>query len=454
MAKLWREQHRIIITLLTGIIILLGTYIAIQYAQGYRPGGGNFIQGTGLLSATSLPRDALIYIDGELQNKVTDETINLPPGEYEVEIAKVGYTTWQKRLTIFQGLVTSTNAHLFRSVPSLNPLTFSGAENITPAPDGQRVAFTIASPSAQLKAGLYVLDFSGRPALFTRGARLIAENPVGLDFQEANLLWSPDSAEILASFANRNFLLDANRSVRSQDLTGVTAQLPFVLSNWEQELTRREKQLLSSLPDEMFSIATQSARNIYFSPDGEKMLYTAIESVSIPEGLITQLPASSTQAENRDLEPGGVYVYDLKEDRNFLIMRKDAQELETGFSKIKLVDDLSAEGLFAPSATISAEPRLQDPTSLAQTIENFRGFYSSAPELNYQWFPTSNHILMNQNGSIQIIEYDGTNRKTLFSGIFDPSFVYPWPNGDKLIILTNLTQNPTLPANLYTIDLK
>lgn len=451
-----RKNYRLIITVLSGLFILSGTLLAIQFAKGYRPGRGSgvgIIQGTGLLSATSDPKDAQIYIDGELQNKVTDDTISLPPGEYDVRIGKIGFNFWQKRIRIDQELVTSTNAKLFRTVPSLSPLTFSGAENLTPSPDGQKIAYVVASPSAQLKAGLYLLDLNDRPALFSRGTRLIAENPIGLDFKQANLLWSPDSQEIIASFGTRNFLLDVNRTTRQEELIGATAQLPFFLSNWEQEMTRREKQLFAALPEEMIAIATASAKNIYFSPDGEKMLYTATENVTIPEGLIPPLPASSSQSESRELIPGSIYIYDLEEDRNFLVITQPDELPQEAFEKIKLVEELSDNGLF-DTATASAELKLQDPVDLDQTIANFRAYYSSFPYLSYQWFPTSNHILVNRNGSIQVIEYDGTNVTTLYSGAYDQDFVYPWPNGDRLIILTNLTQNPNLPSNLYTIDLK
>jgi len=455
-----RKHHRILITLTSALLILSGSVLAIQFAKGYRPGRGgdtSFLLGTGLLSANSDPKDAQIYIDGELQNRVTDDTINLSPGDYEVEISKLGFTSWKKTITIEKELVTSTNATLFRSVPSLTPLTFSGALNLTPSPDGQKIAFTVASPSAQLKAGLYILDLNDRPALFSNGAaRLIAENPAPRDFAEAQLLWSPDSSEILASFVDRNYLLDSSKSVRQQDLVGATTQLPFILSNWEQEMTRREKQLFAALPDEMFEVATSSAKNIYFSPDGKKMLYTATAQVDIPEDLIPPLPATNTQTESRSLEPGNVYIYDIKEDKNFLIVQQPAELPENTFEKIQLVDDLTPEGLFSTesSATTSAKLKLQDDTSLEQTIANFKSYYSAFPYLNYQWFPTSNHILLSSNGSINIVEYDATNFTTLYSGAHKKEFVYPWPNGDKLIILTNLTQNPDLPANLYTINLK
>lgn len=456
--RYFNRNQRLFITLASGLFILLGSVVAIQFARGYRPGGENsFIQGTGLLSANSDPKDAQIYIDGELQNRVTDSTINLRPGEYEVEITKTGYTAWKKRLTIFQELVTSTNAQLFRTVPSLTPLTFTGATNVTPSPNGQTLAFAVASDSAQLKSGLYVLDLNDRPSLFSRGARLIAEDPFGNSFAEAKLLWSPDSQQLLASFTDRNYLLDPSESVQSEELIGATAQLPFLLSNWEQEITQREQQLYAALPEEMMAIATQSAKNIYFSPDGEKMLYTATASAVIAEELIPQLPASSTQEQERQLRPNHTYVYDLKEDRNFHLFAPIAELPENDFEKIQLVTNLDTGGLFRSNpneATLSAQLKLQDPLSLEQTIDNFKAYYSPLTNLNYQWYPSSNHILISQNGSIQIVEYDGTNLTTLYSGVYDSNFVYPWPNGSKLIILTNVTQNPDLPPNLYTINLK
>jgi|OM-RGC.v1.015577237 hypothetical protein len=205
----------------------------------------------------------------------------------------------------------------------------------------------------------------------------------------------------------------------------------------------------------MLSIATASAKNLFFSPDGEKLLYTATDTVTIPEGLTPPLPASNSQPESRDLEPGNVYVYDLKEDKNFLLIQSPAEIDPDSYSKPQLITDLSEASLFDTiPATESAQPKLQDLLSLENTLQNFRTQYSSFPFLNYQWFPTSKHILLNQNGAINIIEYDATNLTTLYQGRFDENFVYPWPDGSKLIILTNLTQNPNLPPNLYTINLK
>lgn len=452
----WKKYHRLIITLGSASFILLGTLIAIQVAKGYRPTKEGTLKGTGLLALNSDPKGALVYIDGELIQTLTDSTITLNPGNYLVEITMEGFSRWSKNLRIDKELVTATNAELFRTVPSLNPLTFSGAANLIPSPDGQKIAFAIASPSAQLKAGLYILELSDRNTLFSKTTRLVAQNPKNLDFTQAKILWSPDSNQLLASFPSVNYLLNPNQTTNPQDLVDASSQLTYLLTNWEQEITNREKQLLSSLPEAMIEIATQSAKNLYFSPDSEKLLYTAIASAQIPEGLTPPLPVRNSQPENRNLEAGNLYVYDIKEDQNFLLLDTTRFKFGQDFTKIALITELFPSRFFSreEEATSSASLLLRDSSSLAQTIENFRGQYSSFPFTAYQWFPTSRHILIHLEGSVAVIEYDGTNLINLFSGVSVNNFIYPWPNGHKLVIHTNLTQNPLLPPNLYAINLK
>lgn len=51
------------------------------------------------------------------------------------------------------------------------------------------------------------------------------------------------------------------------------------------------------------------------------------------------------------------------------------------------------------------------------------------------------------------MEYDGGNKTTLYSGPFDQNFVYTWPDGSGLIIVTNFNDE-TVPQNLYKIGLR
>jgi hypothetical protein len=52
-----------------------------------------------------------------------------------------------------------------------------------------------------------------------------------------------------------------------------------------------------------------------------------------------------------------------------------------------------------------------------------------------------------------MIEYDGSNNTTVYAGPFIGDYAIAWPDGSRLVILTDLNNSTILP-NLYTISLK
>ena len=151
------KNRRPLYTLFSAIFVILGSIIAIRFAQGYRLSiQKRAVQGTGLLVSNSFPNGAQVFVSGKLVT-ATDDNIYLEPGQYEIEIIKDGYSSWRKQLNIESELVTQTNAQLFRLVPGLTPLTFTGVTYISPSPDGEKILFQTSSASARLKNGLYVL---------------------------------------------------------------------------------------------------------------------------------------------------------------------------------------------------------------------------------------------------------------------------------------------------------
>lgn len=445
------------------LIIIASTYLAIQIGKGYRPTRQGLI-GTGLLAANSFPSGAEVYIDNKLVT-ATDTTINLPPGDYRVDIRRDGYLPWSKNLTIQAELVTQTNAQLFRSIPTLSPLTLSGVSNVYPSPDGQKIAYTVTDASTPARNGLYVLDLNSTSQLFAnREPRQIARNPRNFDLSKAHFLWSPSSTQVLVhydpgdSLATNNFLLDINRLNDIDTAPDVTARLSLILSDWEEEIVNRETKQFSLLPPEIQHIATSSATNVYFSPNEEKVMYTATEYTSLPDQITTPLPASNTQPQSRDLEPNNIYVYDLKEDRNFRI--DITYEPITPQKTFLLLNDYqqstSSADINSITPTIQLPiqfDHLQSDNNIPETIQRFNTHYSAYHTTPLQWFPTSNHLLIIQADSIDIVEYDNTNRHPLYSGPFGSDFVYPWPNGTRLVITTNLN-SPHLPTNLYAVEIK
>jgi len=447
-----QSKIRVLYTVLSAVFILIGTVLAINYAKGnYRLTQDGFVEETGLLSANSSPTGAQVLIDNKLIT-ATDDTIYLEPGTYQIKIVKDGYTPWEKTMTIEKELVAQTNALLFPSAPSLTPLTFTGAKNISPSPDGQKIVYYTNSASTQSRNGLHVLDVGGNFLPLQKNSRQISEDILSWNLGEASFIWSPDNSQVMVAANGHHVLLSVDRKQNLGSLVDVGIRKKQILSQWEEEMYLRERQFLAKFPEEIIEYATSSARNVYISPDKKKLLYTTQADYTLPDDIIPPIPATNTQPEERALQVDRVYVYDSEEDRNFQI----GMETTEGEQVINPDKKLLATDLFNPtplslSASPSAFVKLQATTS-AQTATNFQDYYVSLYPNSFQWLPDSNHIISSSEDTIKIMEYDGTNVTTIYSGQFAEGFVYPWPNGEKLVILTAFS--PNSPLNLYAVELK
>lgn len=380
-------------------LILAGSFFLIQFAKGYRPDfAKKTFKPTGLLVATSVPEGAQVFIDGKLVS-ATNNTISLAPGDYEVEIKRDGFSTWKKAIKIEKEIVARTDAYLFPLFPDLKALTFTGAINPVLSPDVTKAVYAIDG-DASGKNGLWVLDLPDLPFGRTREPRQIVNSaPRGRNFAKATYQWSPDSKQILVSLGKENFLLDPTVLTPATDLIDVSGSLRIILRQWEEEEEKRQDQKLRKSPKELITLMKNNTKDIIFSPDDAKLLYTATGSAVLEEEIIPPVPGASHQEQERNIKPGQMYVYDIKEDRNFRIAeeRKDFKVL---------------------------------------------------------WFPTSKHFLLVQPGKVQIIEYDGTNLVTVYDGPFDDLYAFPWPNGNKILVLTSLSTEEDSLANLYAVSLR
>ena len=431
-------NKRLVFTVISALLILGGTVVAIRYAKGYRPTRSG-ISSTGLLNANSFPNGASVYVNGELKT-ATDTTINLEPGEYEIEIKKEGYFPWKKKLKLEKELVTQTNALLLPQAPGLSPLTYSGASLLNPSPDGQKLLFTTTSASNAKNNGIYVYELTDNPLALQKGPRQISRSTSAYDFSKALFYWSPDSDQILVIFGDDAFVLDSGKFTEIASAKNIKSTLATQVAEWEETSNKRISTQLQRFPVEVVRIASESAANVYISPDQEKLLYTATKLDHLGDNLISSVPASSTQTQSREIKPGNTYVYDRKEDRNFLV-RENQSPTPTPTPKI------------TKTAKKIATPAVNSPTITDRLValrNTFSGLYTDSA----QWLPDSKHVLYLQNSIITIREYDGTNTVEAYAGPFAEHFVYPWPNGSKLVILTNLNQNDSVPQNLYAINLR
>lgn len=409
--QLSMTRIRLIIFLTT--ILVVGTIVTLVslYARGYRfnPDKLKF-NPNGIFVVKSVPDGAQVLLNGELET-ATNATIPLPPALYDVSIRKEGHLIWNKRLVIEKEVVTEVTAHLFKSTPSLSAVTFSGCLNPIPSRDISKIAFIVPSNpgdtvSLEDKAGLWIMETANLPVGFSREPRRITDGVL----MNATWIWSPDGREILLSTEKGSFLLDAGKFIPQNLRVNVATTKDEIIADWESEQKTRLKSQLRRLPKELAEILSSKASSVVFSPDTEMVVYTTNSSTTIPPDLIKPVPGASTQKQERDIKKGQTYVYDIEEDRNFLI----------------------------------------DDGSTNLIIE---GGYTSESKRRLSWFPTSRHLVLAEENKITIMDYDGTNRQTVYSGSYQSPHAYPTLSMERIIVLTNLGAEDSV-LNLYSLSLK
>ena len=399
-----RVKKVVISSVAITFLLLTATAIAVLYASGYRlsqQNGKTFVEGTGVIVLTSAPDGARVFVNDHLTT-ATNNTINLQPGEYDVRIEKEGYFSWKKKIVVKEGEVSQANALLFPSTPKLDPLTTTGAENVTVDSTNTLLTYTTRGSTLR-KNGIYLVDMNSRPILPIGGLATQLADTTGADFSQAGLEFSPDSDQLIASISAQTgtslYLLSTKGfNDTPQDVTNTIFS---VRSDWQQLQEEKEQRQIRNLNRKLRPLVTTNFSNRIFSPDNEKILYTASQSAQLPIVIKPRLKGTNSTPEDRKIQAGNTYVYDIKEDRNYLIHTTDAEH--------------------------------------------------KVPK--YIWHPDSSHLIYTQDGKINAMEFDGQNLTTLYAGPFSDNFVTVWPDGSNIVILTNLNV-PGTPLNLYKLSLK
>lgn len=404
-------MRKIIIYVATTVFLFAATIAVILYGKGYSFSFGDGkigIAGTGLLAATSQPDGAGIYINDHLTS-VTNNTISLAPGEYEVKISKSGYFPWSRKIKVEKEVVSSSYALLIPNAPKLDNITHAGVGNPVLDPTRTKIAYTVSSSDDPRKNGVYILDMGLRPILTLQSSSTQITDDTIDNFSQASLTWSPDAKELVATISAgpnifTTYLLKTTFNENPQD---ITATLANVNSTWKEQKEAQDKSQLLGFKMKLQNLIKEHFTILSWSEDETKILYTASKSANLPLIINPPLIGTNSTPEAREITKEAVYVYDIREDKNF-----------------KILDSM--------------------PESKSQDFIN--GF-----PLN--WFTDSRHLIYVADKKIQIMDYDGLNKTTIYAGPFIDGYVFSWPDGSKILILTDLG-NPTISPNLYTIGLK
>ncbi|OGK14595.1 hypothetical protein A3H80_04355 [Candidatus Roizmanbacteria bacterium RIFCSPLOWO2_02_FULL_37_19] len=389
-----------------GIIFITLLVVIVGIARGYRLSlSQQTVRSTGILVASSSPDGAKILVNNQLKG-ATNTNITVEPGIYTIKIEKDGYSSWQKKLSIKGELVIKVDALLFPKNPSLSPVTSLGVVKAFASKSSDKIILLTQSGDPE-KDGIYVLDNSRNPLSIVNPIKLLVlKNSFLQNFEFANVQveFSPDEQELLVSVYNPNDdTPQAIYLIASDDETtqpfDITRSVQTIKSAWVTEQTKITLKILETYDKPFAQIASDSFKIIALSPDEEKILYSPMKDVELPIIIKPRLIATNQTPEVRDLKKGAVYVYDKKEDKNFEI-----------FS--------------------------------TEEISNF-----------IFWYPTSNHLVIKKEDSIAVVDYDGTNERTVYSGPFQSDFFTTSKDG-KLFVLSNLNAQTTTLPDVYTVGIR
>ena len=406
------------------LFIASGTYCLIKIAKGYRFSlSQRGFEASGLLVATSTPDGAAVYLNGKLQS-ATNTTLYLPPATYKIEIKKDGFRSWEKTIKIEKEYVAKTEAWLFPLVPNFQALTYTGAQRPLLSPDGSKVIYQVESKQMPEKNGLWILDLTDMPFGISREPKQIAKNTLlGRDFTTATYLWSPDSRQVLISFTGgkteENFLLDTGNLNLTNVLTDVSLQVSLLKKQWETEKQLKQEQKMAKLPPVLVEILQKNVSEVLFAPDETKIAYLATGSATIPDNLIPSIHSFSNQPQERTLKPNQTYVYDFKEDRNYVILPDHSCALDY--------------------------LRLSTPTPSPAT---------KLPSCLLAWVPNSRHLFLAEKDKVSLLEYEGTNLTTVYEGSYQFPFAFMFPAASRILLLTTLTNAAQALTNLYAVSLR
>lgn len=270
-------SKRFLLTLITILIIAVVASVAILLAKGYTISPKERkIVGTGIITISSEPDAASVFVDGHLTTATNATISSLPPKSYTIRLSKEGFIPWERQVTVKEGLVAPLKVTLYPAIPTIYPLSFTGVANPVLSPDGSKLAYVV---SGGKKPGIWVWTMTrNQPIAFARSSEphQIAQNTIA-DFSKATLKWSPDSKQVLAgvgnersSSSNSNFLLESDHL--NSEPRDITAILQGTLKSWEDDAKAKNDLAVASIKNKNLKKVASDSGLLTWSPDETKFM--------------------------------------------------------------------------------------------------------------------------------------------------------------------------------------
>lgn len=485
------EKHRRhMLTIAIGYVFIalavgMATLVLLYYAYGFSFGKNGQVIQNGLMFVSSTPSPANIYLNGKLSKAQTNSRIILEEGEYEMQLQRDGYRTWQRSVTIDGGKVvhydypflipntlTSTAIKIYDEAPQLT--TQSPDKHwlmvTRPSTFGQFEVFNLKDP----KAGVTSEDI-------TLPAGLLSKSTAPQSWQLME--WSNDNKHVLLKHIyddnSEYILVDRSAPEKSLNLTQTLGTNPTELRLVDKKYDRyylydAAKQLLSSATLSAPTPVLKLDHVLAFKSYGtDTIVYAAAAGADADGSVRVKLVEGTNSYTLRELPAGTTYLVDMaKYDGNVYIAASASSENKVYVYENPVAQINDAElGLAVPVRVL----RVSSPTYMSFSAnmrfvmaeggtsigvydaEDEKGFsYTTpdpldAPQEHASWMD-GHRLMYTSGGNVVIFDYDNINHQKLVAG--KPDYLPAFDGSYKYLFTFAPASNDAAKINLTSTSLR
>lgn len=201
----------------------------------------------------------------------------------------------------------------------------------------------------------------------------------------------------------------------------------------------------SSEPHQIASnvVANFTNSTLKWSPDSKEVLATTDQNNFL-------LDSDKLNTDPRDIT--AILSASMKSWQDDIKLKEEA--------RIESIKDLKLKKIASDSASLHWSP---DETKFMVFSDNSdikvydledEKEHALPPAKSHIWLPDSRHIILVEEKEISLVDFDGVNKAVIYAGNFLDSFVFPWPDSSRLVIISSFPTPTASEPNLYGINLR
>ncbi len=463
---------------LVGVAILLSATILYFQSVGYDVDRktGKVIQ-NGLIFVSSQPEPANVFVNGE-QKDQTDSRLTVPAGSYSVELKRSGYRSWKQSFNLEGGSIERLQyVRLFPEKLEQQELAGYDTQPTFTSQSPDRKWIVVLRPGSQTSFDVYDAGDIKKPvqSLVLPSGLLSSGDGQSLKLVE----WSTDNRHVLLAHAfsgqSEFIMVDRENPAGSLNLNkhlGITpAKIMLRDKKFNQVYVLSADRVLQRFNTETKQATKVAANIIDFKPYAADTLLLAESDPDLANQATVKFRDGDKDLVLRKFSDASAFLLDLaKFDGHWFVAAGAVNEGRIAIYR----DPVAQKGSTSSSALAFSVLLLKDAQNISFSsnarfimLNNGNKFAVYDADTNRRFYyeepitPSSgqkpmwmdgHRIIVNNNSSIVVFDFNGTNRQTLVSSypnhlpMFDRDY-------ERLFTLTQ-TKDSTTKSSLTQTPLK